>query len=71
MAQFEMFETVRIAKLPKNYDKTLRPPQIGDLGVIVMCYGFDGYGVEGIGEDYSVAWYADFSSDELDHATNP
>jgi hypothetical protein len=76
MADFKQYEPVRIRHLqrePDSYDGwrvNQRPPQVGDVGVlldILTALGVpDRYVVESSGPDGVTIWLADFVEDELE-----
>ena len=76
MAKLEQYSMVRIRELlrpPAEYDGwkvNQRPPQVGDVGVLLDIFPAPGYPhayvVEVCGKDGVTVWLADFAAEELE-----
>jgi hypothetical protein len=68
LAKFKIFDEVRIKAAPVTYDEDFKPPEVGDVGVVVYKSPSAGYGIEKVGPDGRIAWQADFLPDQLEAA---
>ncbi|TXD45560.1 DUF4926 domain-containing protein [Xanthomonas campestris] len=71
------FDIVRvIANIPDariDHDSSQRPPQIGDLGAVVLVHAVQpgheaAFAVECVGSEGRTIWLADISASELERA---
>ena len=69
-------EVVRVTELSSSYTSSEgvgRPPQVGDVGVVVHCFPYNGrtnaYEVECVGSAGETIWLATFEHDDLKQAT--
>ena len=74
MLLFNPQDKVRVVRLPPARDGMLndglRPPRIGEIGVVVLAYDFptEVYLVECPTADGSNVWLADFSPEDIERA---
>jgi len=73
MNALKEFDTVKVVRLLDS--DVMRPPRIGDTGVIVHIDSVDdkatGYMVEKVAPNGYTIWLADFLPDEIELAENP
>ncbi len=73
LEQFEMVRVLRLLRLPDEYDGwrvNKRPPNVGDVGIIVDVLRAPGlsdrYVVESSGTDGVTIWLGDFCEGEIE-----
>ena len=78
LKEFDTVKVVRLLDAERKYDgseNVMRPPCIGDTGVIVHIDSVDdkatGYIVEKVAPNGYTIWLADFLPDEIELADNP
>lgn len=64
----DAFDIVRVVRLNQSerWFAGMRPPQVGDIGTVLMRYDPVTFVVECIADEVTTLWLADFQSDEIE-----
>src|SRR5262249_23036939 len=68
----DAFDIVRVVRLNQSerwfvgMEGSARPPQIGDVGTVLMRYDPLNFAVECTADEATTIWLADFQSDEIE-----